>query len=258
MASDPTQDPPQPYLCVFGTPGDDTIEISTTSITLNGGAAFSIPAGISEIHVHGEDGNDSLTEDAGVTPPVWYYGGDGNDTVTGQKYGDTIDDGDAGPPELRADGPPTITEGQPATLALRRHWATRRSSTGTFDWGDGTYEPVSTTSPSHYYTSGTGVYTVSVSALDSDGGYDTCREHRIDRRSSPCADRPDRRAEHHVRRRGIAVMARCLDYRHGLQDSAVNRRNELLDNCHRRRWIKFLPGGRANSRARTTTSAFPR
>ena len=35
-------------------------------------------------------------------------------------------------------------------------------------------------------------------------------------------------------------MARCLDYRHGLQDSAVNRRNELLDNCHRRRWIKLL------------------
>ena len=123
MASDPTQDPPQPYLCVFGTPGNDTIEISTTSITLNGGAAFSIPAGISEIHVHGEDGNDSLTEDAGVTPPVWYYGGDGNDSVSGTKARRHDRRGDAGPPELRADGPPTITEGQPATLALRRHWA---------------------------------------------------------------------------------------------------------------------------------------
>ena len=40
-------------------------------------------------------------------------------------------------------------------------------------WGDRDYDTVTTTSPSHIYDTGSGVYSVSVSADDSDGGYES-------------------------------------------------------------------------------------
>ena len=125
---------------------------------------------ISGIHIQGEEGGNNVVEDSGVTQPLWFYGGEGSDTMTGEKSGDTVVDvGGDGQPEIRADGPPTIPEGEPATLALSSATGDASIADWNIDWDDGSYDTVTTTTPSHTYTSGTGVYTVFVTADDSAG-----------------------------------------------------------------------------------------
>ena len=173
--TDPTTTPPQQYVCVFGSSGNDTIEISTTSITFNS-TVFSLPSGISGIHIQGEEGGNNVVEDSGVTQPLWFYGGEGSDTMTGEKSGDTVVD-------VGGDGQPEIRGGRPADdyrrpnrrrLPCRRRRGDASIADWNIDWDDGSYDTVTTTTPSHTYTSGTGVHTVFVTADDSAGGTETC------------------------------------------------------------------------------------
>ena len=101
-AADPTQDPPQPYICVFGTasngtgPGD-TVTVEPGAIDFDKQTPFTLPNDTIPIHVRGEYGDNTLGADpsqmANVANPLWLFGGPGNNTLTGGSGGNTIVDG---------------------------------------------------------------------------------------------------------------------------------------------------------------------
>ena len=78
---------------VFGTDAADTVAIGTSSVVLNSGTPFT-GTSVTGIHVRTEGGDDAVSVDTGVTPPLALYGGAGNDTITdGGSGGDLLDGG---------------------------------------------------------------------------------------------------------------------------------------------------------------------
>ena len=99
MATDATQTPAPTLVYVFGAPSDNTVTITSSSVQLvdAGGTTTLSLSGIADltgIHVRGEGGNDTLgvapAAMAGVTTPLWLYGGDGNNTLIGGAGDDII------------------------------------------------------------------------------------------------------------------------------------------------------------------------
>jgi hypothetical protein len=108
-------------------------------------------------------------------------------TVTGTNGADgtcTVTLVQPDPPQLVADGPPILSEGTPCLLDLSASTGNGTISDWTINWGDGSsveswtqgtggWSNGSTSSeagPSHTYTTGSGLYTVSVSGESVDGG----------------------------------------------------------------------------------------
>ena len=99
LATDATQTPAPTLVYVFGAPSDNTVTITSSSVQLvdAGGTTTLSLSGIADltgIHVHGEGGNDTLgvapAAMAGVTTPLWLYGGDGSNTLIGGAGDDII------------------------------------------------------------------------------------------------------------------------------------------------------------------------
>ena len=82
----------QTVVYVFGTPANDTVTVSNSSITLNSDAA-PLPTGRPRSTSAPRTAttlNASPTVATAATLPLWVYGGDGSDTITGGNGGDTI------------------------------------------------------------------------------------------------------------------------------------------------------------------------
>ncbi|MFO0869322.1 MAG: Ig-like domain-containing protein [Pirellulales bacterium] len=83
---------------VGGTAGDDVITISPwkgtgVSVRLNG-AVVAQYKNITQVVIHGGDGNDTITADKFLWVPVVLHGGAGNDRLTGGFRNDLLDGGD--------------------------------------------------------------------------------------------------------------------------------------------------------------------
>ena len=133
-------------------------------ITLANESTSETYSGVTAVIVNTPGVNNTIDVDPSVTVPVSVFAGSGS-TVNGQV---------ADEPELRLDGPPTITEGQIVSLTLQAAVSDGAISDWNIDWGDGNNETYTTDSPSHTYTTGSGVYTVSASADDTGGISETC------------------------------------------------------------------------------------
>jgi hypothetical protein len=77
-----------------------------------------------------------------------------------------------GAPALRADGPETISEGQTCTITLASAPAPGNAPIASWhiDWGDSQSGTTSASSATHQYTTGTGTYTVFLTAYNTGGG----------------------------------------------------------------------------------------
>ena len=80
VAASATLDPQQNFVYVFVVLGVDTVSITASSVQLaDSTSTTSLPLGgitdLGGIHVRGEDGDEVLHVDAGVTSPLWLYGG---------------------------------------------------------------------------------------------------------------------------------------------------------------------------------------
>ncbi len=144
-----------------------TQDVSSGNITVNVTDQWTNPlisqvfAGVSAVTISTPGGGNTITVDPSVTVPVSVFGGSGT-SVSGPTTGNEG--------AILANGPATITEGHNCTLTLKAAVGDGTISSWTINWGDGSYpQTVQSTSPSHQYTSGSGLYNISVSALDTDG-----------------------------------------------------------------------------------------
>ena len=141
-----------------GTTGDVTVSVTDAIGNPITSESFS---GVSSVTISTPGGGNTITIDPSVTEPVWVLDGSGS-SVTGTAANEVA---------LRLDGPPTISEGQSVSLTLQAALAFGTISNFYISWGDGNY---STNWASHEYTTGTGTYTVSATADDTNGISYTC------------------------------------------------------------------------------------